>query len=302
MIVEARGLVKRYGDLEAVAGLDFEVRSGEFFGLLGPNGAGKSTTMRMIYRVTPPTSGTLRVFGIEAGRGDREVKAQLGVVPQMDNLDEDLTVRENLLMYARFNDLDRKVAAQRADEMLHFVELSSRAGSKIAALSGGMKRRLTLARGLMNTPRLLILDEPTTGLDPQVRLSIWDKLGDLRAQGVTLLMSTHYMDEAERLCDRLIIMDAGRIVAEGSPRDLIRQHAAKEVVEMRGDPEALQEAVRALGLPGHRSSDRLSVPTDDGAALLDRLSHELLKPETAYVRPGNLEDVFLSLTGHSLRE
>jgi len=292
MVVEARGLVKRFGQVEAVRGLDFDVQPGECFGMLGPNGAGKSTTMRMIYRVTELTAGKLSVLGLEAGRADREIKAQLGVVPQMDNLDEELNVRDNLIVYARYNDVDRATASRRADEMLEWVELSGRGRSPVQALSGGMKRRLTLARGLMNEPRLLILDEPTTGLDPQVRLSLWDRLSELRARGVTLVMTTHYMDEAERLCDRLVIVDHGRIVAEGTPRSLIAKHAAASVIEGRGlDAES-------LGVPFRRNIDRVSLYVDDPQPVLELLGH----PPNVFVRPGNLEDVFLNLTGHSLRE
>lgn len=290
--MEARGLVKRFGEVEAVRGLDFEVRPGECFGMLGPNGAGKSTTMRMIYRVTELTAGTLTVLGLEAGRNDRAIKGQLGVVPQMDNLDVELTVRENLVIHARYNDVDRATAARRADEMLEWVELAGRGNSPVEALSGGMKRRLTLARGLMNDPKLLILDEPTTGLDPQVRLALWDRLSELRSRGVTLVMTTHYLDEAERLCDRLIIVDHGRIVAEGTPRALITQHAAAYVIEGRGI------AAEELGVPFRRSVDRVSLYVDDPQPVLERLGHA---PEL-FVRPGNLEDVFLNLTGHSLRE
>ena len=232
-IVEARGLRKRYGAFDAVAGIDFDVYAGEFFGMLGPNGAGKSTTMRMIYRVTPLSAGALSVMGLKAGKDDRRIKAGLGVVPQLDNLDEELSVLDNLLIYARFNEIAPKVARNRAEELLEFLELGSKKRAQIRELSGGMKRRLTLARGLMNDPKIVILDEPTTGLDPQVRITLWDKLDELRAQGVTLIMTTHYMDEAERLCDRLVIMDQGEIVAKGSPRQLVGEHVSPEVVEAR---------------------------------------------------------------------
>ncbi|MDZ7704965.1 MAG: ABC transporter ATP-binding protein [Trueperaceae bacterium] len=303
--MSARNLVKRYGAFEAVSSLSFEVRAGEFFGLLGPNGAGKSTTMRMIYRVTPPTSGALTVLGFEAGRDDRQIKARLGVVPQIDNLDEELSVLDNLIVYARFHDISYRDAKTRAHDLLDFMELSGKANAKIMALSGGMKRRLTLARGLMNDPQIVVLDEPTTGLDPQVRITLWDKLEELRSRGVTLLMSTHYMDEAERLCDRLIIMDQGQIVAEGEPERLVNEHVSAEVVEMRlagMDAERLARVAERLGASVQRSKERMSLFTGDGRALLDGLRREGLEPARTFIRPGNLEDVFLKLTGRSLRE
>ena len=294
MVVEARGLVKKFGEVEAVRGLDFDVRPGECFGMLGPNGAGKSTTMRMIYRVTELTAGSLTVLGLPAGRADREIKGQIGVVPQMDSLDEELNVRENLIIHARYNDVDRVTARRRADEMLEFAGLQGRGDGPVQALSGGMKRRLTLARGLMNDPKLVVLDEPTTGLDPQVRLALWDQLSELRARGVTLVMTTHYMDEAERLCDRLVIVDGGRIVAQGTPRELIAQHVSPYVIEGRG----IGQEAEALGVPLRRAVDRVSLYVDDPAPILEKLGH----PAQLFVRPGNLEDVFLNLTGHSLRE
>lgn len=305
--VSAQGLTKRYGSLTAVDGVDFEVFENEFFGLLGPNGAGKTTTMRLIYRVTPLTSGQLSVLGLRAGDDDRAIKARLGVVPQLDNLDEELNVFDNLLVYARFNEIPPKVARARAAELLDFMELSGKVKAKVSELSGGMKRRLTLARGLMNDPKIVILDEPTTGLDPQVRLSIWDKLGDLRARGVTLLMSTHYMDEAERLCDRLVIMDGGKIVATGTPRELIRTHVAPEVIEARLElggttREALGAAAARVGATLLTSGDRLSLFVHNGRELLSRLEAEGIFLNGAYIRPGNLEDVFLNVTGRSLRE
>ncbi len=304
-IVEARGLVKRYGNLEAVAGIDFDVYAGEFFGMLGPNGAGKSTTMRMIYRVTPLSGGALSVMGFMAGEDDRHIKAGLGVVPQLDNLDEDLSVLDNLLIYARFNEIAPKVAKERAGDLLEFLELSSKKYAQIRELSGGMKRRLTLARGLMNDPKIVILDEPTTGLDPQVRITLWDKLDELRAQGVTLIMTTHYMDEAERLCDRLVIMDQGEVVAEGSPRQLVQDHVSPEVVEARlegVDFERLEGTVNALNLSAQKAGERVSIFTDDGRKTIDDLEAEGFHFRSVFVRPGNLEDVFLKLTGRALRE
>ena len=304
-VIEARGLVKRYGDFTAVAGLDFKVRTGEFFGMLGPNGAGKTTTMRMIYRVTPITEGELTVMSLRAGREDRQIKAHLGVVPQLDNLDEELDVLDNLLVYARFNEIPPKVAQQRAHDLLQFLELTSKEHAPVRALSGGMKRRLTLARGLMNDPKIVILDEPTTGLDPQVRITLWDKLDELRARGVTLIMSTHYMDEAERLCDRLVIMDHGTIIAEGTPRELIRQHVSPDVIECRleGLPfERLEQTAQKLGMNALKSGDRASLFVQNGRDAFDRLEQEGISFRDAYIRPGNLEDVFLNLTGRTLRE
>ena len=304
-IIRAEGLVKRYGGLIAVSNISFEVRPGEFFGMLGPNGAGKSTTMRMIYCVTPMTAGKLTVMGLTAGRDDRRIKARLGVVPQLDNLDEELSVVDNLLVYARYNDIPLQVAKARADELLDFLELSAKRRAPVRALSGGMKRRLTLGRGLMNDPQVLILDEPTTGLDPQVRITLWDKLGELRAKGVTLIMSTHYMDEAERLCDRLVIMDHGKIIAEGTPRQLVRAHVSPEVIESRLAGLALAELERVakrLGADLLRSGERVSLFVPDGRAVLSELEREGVHLLEAFIRPGNLEDVFLNLTGRTLRE
>jgi lipooligosaccharide transport system ATP-binding protein len=304
-VVRASSLRKRYGSFEAVAGIDFVVGPGEFFGMLGPNGAGKSTTMRMVYRVTPLTSGSLSVLGLTAGRDDRLIKAELGVVPQLDNLDEQLTVLDNLLVYARFNEIVPEVARRRAAELLDFLELASKAKAPIRELSGGMKRRLTLARGLMNDPKIVILDEPTTGLDPQVRLTLWDKLDELRARGVTLIMTTHYMDEAERLCDRLVIMDQGRIVAEGSPRKMVLEQVSPEVIEARlegNDFARLEHHAKRLGAEVQRAGDRVSLFVKDGREVLRSLAEDSIFLNGAFVRPGNLEDVFLKLTGRALRE
>ncbi len=298
-------MTKRYGELNAVAGIDFDVYAGEFFGMLGPNGAGKSTTMRMIYRVTPLSEGALSVMGFTAGEADRQIKAGLGVVPQLDNLDEELSVLDNLLIYARFNEIAPNVAEERAEELLEFLELNSRKHAQIRELSGGMKRRLTLARGLMNDPKIVILDEPTTGLDPQVRITLWDKLDELRARGVTLIMTTHYMDEAERLCDRLVIMDQGEIVAEGSPRQLVKEHVSPEVVEARLDGvnfERLEHTATRLGLSAQKAGERVSIFTDDGRKTIDDLEAAGFHFRNVFIRPGNLEDVFLKLTGRALRE
>jgi lipooligosaccharide transport system ATP-binding protein len=302
-VVEARGLSKRYGGFVAVDAVDFEVRPGEVLGLLGPNGAGKSTTMRMIYQVTPPSAGTLRVFGLRSGHDARRIKARLGVVPQMDNLDEELSVQDNLRIQGRYHGLSARVARERAAELLAFAGLESKARVEVRALSGGMKRRLTLARGLVSRPELVILDEPTTGLDPQVRLALWDTMEELRSAGATLLMSTHYMDEAERLCDRLLIMDRGRIVADGTPRGLIRGALPPFVVEARvagGDDGPFRRLAEAAGGDWSRSGERVSVFVDDGRAALTRLLDEGVDPERAFVRPSNLEDLFLRLTGRGL--
>jgi lipooligosaccharide transport system ATP-binding protein len=304
-VVEARGLAKRYGGFTAVDDIDFDVRPGEVLGLLGPNGAGKSTTMRMIYQVTPPTAGTLRIFGMETGRDARAIKARLGVVPQIDNLDEDLNVRDNLRIHGRYHGLPGDVARRRADELLAFAELNEKAKVEVRALSGGMKRRLTLARGLVADPDLVVLDEPTTGLDPQVRLTLWDKMDELKARGATLMMSTHYMDEAERLCDRLLIMDLGRIVADGTPRGLIRASLEPFVVEARlagRDDAPFRRLADATGGELVRAGDRVSVFVGDGREALQRLLDDGVDPERAFVRPSNLEDLFLRLTGRGLRE
>jgi len=305
VVVEVDSLVKRYGDVGAVEGVSFEVRRGEFFGMLGPNGAGKSTLMRMVYQVTPATSGTLRVLGMPAGERARSIKQRLGVVPQMDNLDTELRVIDNLLIYARFNGISGAPARRRAEELLAFADLVEKRSVMVDELSGGMKRRLTLARGLMNDPEIVVLDEPTTGLDPQVRLNLWNKLEELRSQGKTLMMSTHYMDEAERLCDRLVIMDHGTLIAEGAPQALIRDHLPPLVVEARaevGEGQSLEQAAARLGLEAVRSGDRVSVFVGDADAALASLRDQGWRLERAFVRPANLEDLFLKLTGRALRE
>ena len=305
VVVEVDSLVKRYGDVGAVEGVSFEVRRGEFFGMLGPNGAGKSTLMRMVYQVTPATSGTLRVLGMPAGERARSIKQRLGVVPQMDNLDTELRVIDNLLIYARFNGISGARARRRAEELLAFADLVEKRSVMVDELSGGMKRRLTLARGLMNDPEIVVLDEPTTGLDPQVRLNLWNKLEELRSQGKTLMMSTHYMDEAERLCDRLVIMDHGTLIAEGAPQALIRDHLPPLVVEARaevGEGQSLEHAAARLGLEAVRSGDRVSVFVGDADAALASLRDQGWRLERAFVRPANLEDLFLKLTGRALRE
>jgi len=302
-LIEARGLTKRFGEFTAVDGIDFVVERGETFGFLGPNGAGKTSTMRMIGCVSPVTRGELRVIGMDPGTQASAIKARLGVVPQQDNLDNEITVRENLLMYARYFDIPAGVAATRADDLLAFVQLSERAHSEVEPLSGGMKRRLTIARSLINEPDLVLLDEPTTGLDPQARHAIWDRLYRLKQRGATLLLTTHYMEEAEQLCDRVVIMDRGAIVAEGSPRELIDRYSTREVLELRV-PDARRAAIRAA--VGHAADrveelpDRLQVYTADAEAALGIVSAAGIHPESALVRRSTLEDVFLRLTGHAL--
>jgi len=302
-VIVARSLVKRFGDFEAVKGIDVEVRRGESFGFLGPNGAGKSSTMRMIAGVSPVTEGTLRIFGLDPAVDGSAIRDRLGVVPQADNLDGELTLLDNLVVYGRYFDIPRVECRARARELLEFVQLADRANGKVDALSGGMKRRLTIARGLMNRPEMFLLDEPTTGLDPQARHILWDRLYRLKQQGVTLVLTTHYMDEAEQLCDRLVVMDHGRIVAEGSPRSLIEQYATREVLELRfaaGTNEAEGRRAEGLGSRAEVLPDRVLVYADDGEAALAEAHHRGLRPESALVRRSSLEDVFLLLTGRSL--
>ena len=266
-LIRARGLVKRFGDFTAVDGIDVEVRKGEAFGFLGPNGAGKSSTMRMIGCVSPPTAGELRILGLDPLRDGPAIRARLGVCPQQDNLDPELSVRENLTTYARYFGIPRRVARERAAELLEFVQLTERANSKVDPLSGGMKRRLTIARALVNEPDIVLLDEPTTGLDPQARHLVWERLFRLKQQGVTLVLTTHYMDEAEQLCDRLVVMDGGRIVAEGSPRALIEAYSTREVVELRFATESQEQFVDKLAGIGERVEplpDRVLLYVDDG--------------------------------------
>ena len=304
-VILARSLVKRFGDFEAVKGIDIEVSPGESFGFLGPNGAGKSSTMRMIAGVSPITSGTLRILGLDPATHGSEIRNRLGVVPQADNLDGELSPLDNLVIYGRYFDIPRAECRERARELLDFVQLSDRAGGKVDALSGGMKRRLTIARGLMNRPEMLLLDEPTTGLDPQARHILWDRLYRLKQQGVTLVLTTHYMDEAEQLCDRLVVMDAGRIVAEGSPRDLIARYSTREVLELRfGAGRNADHEPQLVGI-GERLevlADRVLVYADDGEAALHQVHARGLQPESSLVRRSSLEDVFLRLTGRSLEE
>jgi lipooligosaccharide transport system ATP-binding protein len=307
-VVNAHGLVKRYGTLVAVDGISFAVRPGECFGFLGPNGAGKTTTMKMIYCVLPPTDGQLSVLGMDVRAQGRAIKARLGVVTQDNTLDTALSVRENLVIFARYFDLPWQVARRRADALLEFVALADRAKDKVEQLSGGMRRRLMVARALLPEPDLLLLDEPTTGLDPQARQLTWEKLRQLKRTGVTQILTTQYMEEAAALCDRIVIMDQGRIVAEGAPADLVRQHVGRDVVELRGF-ESLDEApARVLGAVGDLAdshevlSDQIILYTQDGEGLLRRISERGLVAEAATLRRATLEDVFLKLTGRSLRD
>jgi lipooligosaccharide transport system ATP-binding protein len=304
-LITARGLTKSFESLTAVDGIDFDVQRGEVFGFLGPNGAGKTSTMRMIGCTSPRTGGSLQVMGMDPATRSAEIKARLGVVPQADNLDIELTVRENLEMYARYFDVPKETARTRVDELIEFVQLGDKAAGKVEPLSGGMKRRLTIARALVNQPDLLLLDEPTTGLDPQARHLVWDRLYRLKQRGVTLVVTTHYMDEAEQLCDRLVVMDKAKIVAEGSPRELISRYSTREVLELRlsddererfkGSLDGLVERVEWL-------PDRVLLYADSGEAVLTQITDSGLHPETALVRRATLEDVFLTLTGRTLVE
>jgi lipooligosaccharide transport system ATP-binding protein len=303
VVVEARALTKRFGALTAVDGVDFAVHRGEAFGFLGPNGAGKSSTMRMIGAVSPVTGGHLRVLGMDPAADGPAIRARLGVVPQEETLDNELTVFENLLIYGRYFDLPRRAIVPRIDELLDFVQLNERRNGKVEPLSGGMKRRLTIARALINQPDLLILDEPTTGLDPQARHLVWDRLYRLKQQGVTLIITTHYMDEAEQLCDRLVVMDQARIVAEGSPVELIAGHVTREVVELRFAPRHQDRALSRLGgLAKHLEvlPDRLLLYTDGADRTAAEVGERGVTPDTVVVRRATLEDVFLRLTGRTL--
>lgn len=292
-----------YGDFKAVDNISFDVPPGESFGLLGPNGAGKSTTMRMIGGVTGRTSGELTIMGLDPEQHGPEVRAHLGVVPQQDNLDEDLKVRDNLIVYGRYFGLPLSYLRPKADELLEFAQLTDRAKAKVDALSGGMKRRLTIARSLVNDPKILLLDEPTTGLDPQARHVLWDRLFRLKERGVTLILTTHYMDEAEQLCDRLIVVDKGVIMAEGSPLALIKEHSTREVLELRFGSErnaTVGEQLQGIGDRLETLPDRVLIYTHDGEAALERVAERDLHPITSLVRRSSLEDVFLRLTGRSL--
>ncbi|MCU1539475.1 MAG: transporter [Arthrobacter sp.] len=302
-VITAENLSKRYGEVTAVDGISFRVPAGEAFGLLGPNGAGKSTTMKMIGAVSRRTSGSLSILGLDPDLNGPEVRAHLGVVPQQDNLDEELKVRDNLLVYGRYFGLPMSYLKPKADELLEFAQLTDKAKSKVDSLSGGMKRRLTIARSLINEPRILLLDEPTTGLDPQARHILWDRLFRLKEQGVTLILTTHYKDEAEQLCDRLIVVDKGRIMAEGSPAGLIREYSPREVLELRFGSErnaTVGSELKGIGERVETLPDRVLIYAHDGEAALEQVSARGLRPVTSLVRRSSLEDVFLRLTGRSL--
>jgi lipooligosaccharide transport system ATP-binding protein len=305
-MIRARGLVKRFGEFTAVDGIDFELHRGESFGFLGPNGAGKSSTMRMIGCVSPPSGGELSILGLDPVADGAVIRARLGVVPQEDTLDLELTVRENLLVYGRYFGLSRDTIRERTAHLLDFVQLGDRAEDQVEPLSGGMKRRLTIARSLINEPEILLLDEPTTGLDPQARHAVWDRLFRLKQQGVTLILTTHYMDEAEQLCDRLVVMDRGKIAAEGSPRELIERYSTPEVLELRFEPDRHQVAADKLAsVPAERRevlADRILLYVTDGDATLAAVRSLGLEPLTSLVRRSTMEDVFLRLTGRRLED
>jgi len=304
-VIHGRQLTKSYGDFVAVAGVDFHVERGEAFGILGPNGAGKSTTMRMLGATLKRTAGDLSILGRDPSTDGPVIRAYLGVVPQDDNLDTELTVAENLYTYGRYFGLPRAHLRARIDELLDFAQLTDKRDAKVEALSGGMKRRLTIARGLVNEPSILLLDEPTTGLDPQARHLLWDRLFRLKETGVTLVVTTHYMDEAEQLCDRLVVMDRGRIVAEGTPLDLIREHSSREVVEVRFGSDRNAEVATQLDGIGERHEvlpDRILVYSEAGEDDLQAIVARGFMPVTSLVRRASLEDVFLRLTGRSLAD
>ena len=305
-MIEARALEKRFGSFVAVAGIDFSIQPGEAFGFLGPNGAGKTSTMRMIGCVSPRSGGELCVLGLDPVHDGPRIRSRIGVVPQEDNLDTELTVWDNLMIYGRYFDLPRAEIRERAAELLEFVQLGDRRNSKVDPLSGGMKRRLTIARSLINRPELLLLDEPTTGLDPQARHLLWDRLYQLKRNGVTLVLTTHYMDEAEQLCDRLVVMDNARIVAEGSPRQLIADNVTREVVEIRlaidADPESEVARLKRYGDRVEALADRILLYTDDGDATAHSVQGEGFDAGSVLVRRASLEDVFLILTGRTLED
>jgi len=304
-VIRAENIVKKYDDFVAVDGISFEVQRGESFGLLGPNGAGKSTTMKMIAAVSTRTSGYLEVLGMDPNTDGPAIRSQLGVVPQEENLDQELRVRENLLTYGRFFGMSRTEVATRADELLEFAQLTDRAKSKVEPLSGGMKRRLTIARSLMNDPQMLLLDEPTTGLDPQARHILWDRLFRLKERGTTLVLTTHYMDEAEQLSDRIVVVDKGAIMAEGSPAQLIRQYSSREVLEVRYGSDKNASIAKKITDIGERQEilpDRILIYSDNGERDLAEITKRGHHPTTSLVRRSSLEDVFLRLTGRSLVE
>jgi lipooligosaccharide transport system ATP-binding protein len=305
VMIRARGLTKAFGELRAVDGIDFEIKRGEAFGFLGPNGAGKSTAMRMIASVSRRSSGELSVLGMDPNEYGPDIRGHLGVVPQQDNLDVEIRVRDNLIVYGRYFGLPMGFLKVKVEELLEFAQLGDKAKAKVDTLSGGMKRRLTIARALVNEPDILLLDEPTTGLDPQARHILWDRLFRLKESGVTLVITTHYMDEAEQLCDRLVVMDKGKIMAAGSPAELIQRYSSREVVELRFGSEKNAEVAGRLAGTGERMEvlpDRILIYTADGEADLAGIIEGGLRPITTLVRRSSLEDVFLRLTGRSLVE
>ena len=302
-MIQASGLRKSFGDFEAVQGIDLEVRRGEAFGFLGPNGAGKSSTMRMIATVSPRSGGDLQILGMDPATHGPDIRARIGVCPQDDTLDNELSPRDNLIVYGRYFGIPRRQVRAKAEELLEFAQLTDKADGRVEAMSGGMKRRLTIARSLVNDPELLLLDEPTTGLDPQARHLLWDKLFRLKQQGVTLVLTTHYMDEAEQLCDRLVVMDKGKIAAEGAPRELIATYCTREVAELRfgiGEHEALAHRVEGIAERVEVLPDRLLLYTDNGEHTLGEVARAGLHPIASLVRRSSLEDVFLRLTGRTL--
>lgn len=304
-LISARGLTKKFGDLVAVDGIDFDVSKGESFGLLGPNGAGKSTVMRMVGATSQRDAGVLTILGKDPDKHGPQIRAHLGVVPQQDNLDTELSVLENLYIYGRYFGLPRAFVKTKIEELVAFAQLEEKRNAKVQSLSGGMKRRLTIARALVSEPEILMLDEPTTGLDPQARHILWDRLFRLKEQGVTLVITTHFMDEAEQLCDRLIVMDKGKIMAEGSPSSLIKDYSTKEVLEVRFGSDRNQEvgdALRAMCQRIEELPDRFLMYTEDGESLLEKIYASGLHPKTSLVRRSSLEDVFLRLTGRTLIE
>ncbi len=301
----ARSLRKSYEDFEAVKGIEFEIYRGECFGFLGPNGAGKTTTMKMIYGAAVPTDGELTVAGLDVSREERRVKRRIGVVPQENNLDDDLKVEENLLVYGRYFDLPKKLALQRAEELLDFVQLTDKSEARVEQLSGGMKRRLLIARALINDPEIVVLDEPTTGLDPQARHLVWDRLRELTREGKTLILTTHYMEEAAQLCDRLVIMEGGKIIAAGSPRTMIEEHVSPQVIEFRADHATLERLDPVLDGQTdavEKTGDALLAYTTDADTLLEKVRRSGVEVENTVLRHAGLEDVFLRLTGRSLIE
>jgi len=300
-VIEAEGLRKSFGDLVAVDGLSFHVLRGECFGILGPNGAGKTSTIRMIYGFSPMTGGILRVFGLPTSEGWRVIKTRIGVCQQENNLDPDLTVQQNLEVFARYFDIPKKQASQQAEKLLEFIALSHRKNAKVTELSGGMMRRLVLARALINDPDLLILDEPTTGLDPQSRHQVWERLEELRSRGLSILLTTHYMDEASRLCDRLVIMDYGRILVEGKPLDLIRKHVGQDVIEVATPSDALRTYMGSQSVAYEDLGHRLIIYGKESETLFHKITNEYCE-EGCILRMATLEDVFLKLTGRGLRE